>query len=180
GRDDLLPPAGSASKLLHVNRDVNALPEGCVDELVDQLKEPGEAAFPIPDSGTLSVQVLDACGWTCCLTHRPIPKAKGRRADRFVSTVLPPLAGGFEQPGNLIAVQPELSPLIASGAISFEDDGALLLSPRRLPEGLLQALGPDYRLRQPPPPFQIAARTLQLHPTWSSPVRSSFPASTGD
>lgn len=139
-----------------------ALPEGYIAEVVGHLHAAEDAPRFEPAPADHARAVLDACGWTCCLSGAPILPDVARISD-FVSMIVPAPMGGEERPGNLIAVLPQFGRWMLEGAISFEDDGALLLAASRLPVEIIAALGPGYRLLQPSPPFDISASTLGLH-----------------
>lgn len=142
------------------------LPEGYAIELTAQLGATSMTenqdlqeyfANPGPE---LAEKVVRACGGVCCLTRIALPASK---ANELVVPILPEIFGEAALPGNLIATLPHLHRLITMGAISFRDDGSLLLVPQQLDPGTLMELAPNYQLRQPAAPFTIPKTIFRRH-----------------
>jgi hypothetical protein len=156
----VLPPTES------VVLGIELLPAGYSIELATKLRlaamdEPDVAEHALgPDPG-LAARVFAACARTCCLTGIEAPKEHD--ASEYVIPLLPEAFGGVAERRNLIAVLPHLKNAILTGAISFEDDGALLLAPRRLTPKIIAQLAPDFRFRQPAEPFAIPPEMFRRH-----------------
>lgn len=142
------------------------LPSGYTVELATKITQaamdepdvPEHQLGPAPD---LAERIFAACSRTCCLSGIVAPPES--QASSYVIPLLPEGFGGVAERRNLIVVAPHLQNAVLTGAISFEDDAALLLAPRRLTPEIIAQLSPDFQFRQPAEPFSIPREMFRRH-----------------